>query len=239
MLDRTLTRRSLIGHATTAAAGATGLGVLDDRWGNAGAADDDAAAPADCANRHVEPDVAVVDARREDGRYVVQAGEAVTFDASGTESTAPVDAFEWDFGTEQVEGERVHHAWERGGDVATVELAVTDRAGRTASASVQVAVETRDRYDEAPIPVHDASPARTYDDGYIVRAGERVTFDARESRDPDGDVVAYEWGFRGESREGAVVERTFRRAGNYVVTLSVTDDTGTSASVDVPVHVAR
>ena len=240
MFDDTLTRRDVLAHAGTAAAGATGLGVAD---GTTGAADADRELDvdpgADCESDRVRPDVAVVGARREDGDLVVRARDAITFDASGTESAAPVESYAWDVAGERIEGERVHHAFERGGGVATVRLAVTDDAGRTASTSVELRVHERERYNESPTPVHDVSPARTYDDGYVVRAGERVTFDARESRDPDGDVVEYEWAFRRGRKGGAVVEHRFRRRGNYEVTLSVTDDAGATESIDVPVHVTR
>jgi len=240
MLDDTLTRRDVLAHAGTAAAGATGIGVADRTTGDDHRRTlDTHGGGDDCNEDPIRPDVAVVGARREDGDLVVRAGDAITFDASGTESAAPVDAFAWDIGGERIEGERVHHAFERGGGVATVELAVTDDIGRTATASVDLYVLERDRYNEAPTPVHDVSPARTYDDGYVVRAGERLTFDARESRDPDGDVVAYEWAFRRGAKEGAVVEYAFRRRGNYEVTLSVTDDAGATESVVVPVHVTR
>ncbi|WP_323675519.1 PKD domain-containing protein [Halorubellus sp. PRR65] len=239
MLERTLTRRSVLEHAGTAAAGATGLGVADRAGDGASRERDPMDRGDDCSGGRVEPDVAVVGARRRDDDLVVRAGDAITFDASGTESAEPVASYVWTVGDESVDGERVHHAFERGGGVATVELAVTDEAGRTASASVDLHVLGRDRYDESPTPVHDASPARTYDDGYVVRAGEPVTFDARDSWDPDGDVVAYEWRFRRESRSGAVVEHAFRRRGNFRVTLSVTDDAGATESVEVPVHVTR
>ena len=239
MFDDTLTRRDVLAHAGTAAAGATGLGIADPKTN---AADDERGLDArgdDCESASVRPDVAVVGARREDGDLVVRAGEAVTFDASGTEAAAPVDSYAWDVAGERIEGERVHHAFEQGGGVATVELVVTDEVGRSASTSVDLHVLARERYNESPTPVHDVSPARTYDDGYVVRAGERVTFDARESRDSDGDVVAYEWAFRRGAKRGAVVEHRFRRRGNYEVTLSVTDDDGATDSIDIPVHVTR
>lgn len=239
MLERTLTRRSVLEHAGTAAAGATGLGALD-RTSDDDPGTGDANTPGEnCGRDHVDPDLAVVGARREDGDLVVRAGDPITFDASETESTAPVESYTWTVGGESIDGERVHHAFERGGGVETVTLAVTDEAGRAASASVDLHVLERDRYNEPPTPVHDVSPARTYDDGYIVEVGEPVTFDARESRDPDGDVVAYEWRFRGGTRSGAVTEHAFRRRGNYRVTLSVTDDDGATESVEVPVHVTR
>lgn len=240
MFDDTLTRRDVLAHAGTTAAGATGLGVADrttrddeDRRSLAARGGDD------CETERVRPDVAVVGARREDGDLVVRAGEAITFDASGTESAAPVDSYAWDVAGERIEGERVHHAFERGGGVATVRLAVTDDTGRSASTSVDLHVLERERYNESPTPVHDVSPARTYDDGYIARVGETLTFDARDSRDPDGDVAGYEWAFRRGAKQGAVVEHRFRRRGNYEVTLSVTDDGGATESIDIPVHVTR
>lgn len=239
MLERTLTRRSVLEHAGTAAAGATGLGVLD-RTADGDPGEAGRNAPGEnCGRDHVDPDLAVVGADREDGDLVVRAGDAITFDASGTESTAPVASYAWTVGEESIDGERVHHAFERGGVVETVTLAVTDEAGRSASASVDLHVLERDRYNEPPTPVHDVSPARTYDDGYIVGVGEPVTFDARETWDEDGDVVGYEWQFRDGTRSGAVAEHVFRRRGNYRVTLSVTDDDGATESVEVPVHVTR
>lgn len=239
MLERTLTRRTVLEHAATAIAGATGLGIADSATQEPRRELDATGPDGDCGPDLVRPDVAVVGARERDGEHVVRAGEAVTFDASGTESAPPVESYAWDFGRESVEGERVHHAFERGGGVASVELTVTTRGGHEASTSVDVVVEARDRYNEAPTPVHDVSPTRTYDDGYIARVGETLTFDARDSRDPDGDVVAYEWSFRGGTVRGAVVEHAFRRRGNYEVTLSVTDDDGATESIAIPVHVTR
>jgi len=95
MFDDTLTRRDVLAHAGTAAAGATGLGIADPKTN---AADDERGLDArgdDCESASVRPDVAVVGARREDGDLVVRAGEAVTFDASGTEAAAPVDSYAW------------------------------------------------------------------------------------------------------------------------------------------------
>ncbi len=65
---------------------------------------------------------------------------------------------------------------------------------------------------------------------FSPRGGEaplRVTFDARDSIDPDGNIVSYTWDFGdGEGGEGAVVEHRFREEGLYEVTLTVTDDQG-------------
>jgi|GEM_PF-1199075 hypothetical protein len=251
MFDHALSRRTVLAHAGTAiAASAGGLGLADLDGESTREASSDATDDDDCEHAHVVPDVAVVGGRPTgedasgvgadaDADYVVRAGDAVTFDASGTEADVAPESFAWTLAGEHADGERVHHAFERGGGVARVTLTVTDNLGRSAATSVAVAVESRDRYNRAPTPIHDVSPTRTYDDGYIATVGERLTFDARESTDPDGDVVEYEWAFRRGVEEGAVVERAFRRTGNYEVTLTVTDDDGATESVDVPIHVTR
>lgn len=59
-----------------------------------------------------------------------------------------------------------------------------------------------------------------------------VQFDASASADPDGSITGYRWTFGDGTANGsgAVTGHTFTAAGNYVVTLTVTDDRGTSAS---------
>jgi len=62
-------------------------------------------------------------------------------------------------------------------------------------------------------------------------AGEPVEFDASESRDPDGRIVEYWWDFGdGELGMGERGEHRYAAAGEYLVTLSVTDDDGVPAS---------
>jgi PKD repeat protein len=70
------------------------------------------------------------------------------------------------------------------------------------------------------------------------RAGERVTFDARNSTDPDGSITAYEWEFGdGTTATGETATRTYDAAGEYAVTLTVTDDDGTTNATTETVSV--
>lgn len=65
-----------------------------------------------------------------------------------------------------------------------------------------------------------------------------VTFDASLSTDSDGRIVSYLWNFGDGSRdEGAVVKHDFKNMGSFVVTLTVTDDRGQSASLSKTVSV--
>ncbi len=65
------------------------------------------------------------------------------------------------------------------------------------------------------------------------KAGEEVTFDGSPSFDPDGYIVRYEWDFTGDKAtdaEGKVVKWVFPKAGDYPVTLTVTDNDGYTSS---------
>jgi PKD repeat protein len=70
------------------------------------------------------------------------------------------------------------------------------------------------------------------------RAHDTVLFDASASNDSDGTIVSYAWAFGdGGSGTGKTVNHQFELAGNYSVTLTVTDDRGKSASKTLEVQV--
>ncbi len=63
----------------------------------------------------------------------------------------------------------------------------------------------------------------------LVSTHSAVRFHALESYDPDGEVVDYLWDFGdGNESKGVLAEHSFRRAGDYVVSLTATDDQGES-----------
>ena len=66
-----------------------------------------------------------------------------------------------------------------------------------------------------------------------------ITFDASLSSDSDGRIASYAWNFGdGSQGTGAVVKHEFKSVGTFVVTLTVTDDRGQSASLSKNVTVA-
>lgn len=66
----------------------------------------------------------------------------------------------------------------------------------------------------------------------------RVAFDARSSYDPDGSIVSYRWDF-GDGRRGTGrrVSHTYRQAGVYVASLTVTDNLGATATASMEITV--
>ena len=65
-----------------------------------------------------------------------------------------------------------------------------------------------------------------------------ASFDATGSSDPDGTVTSYAWNFGdGATGAAAIVDHTYTAAGTYNVTLTVTDNEGTSSTATRPVTV--
>lgn len=63
-----------------------------------------------------------------------------------------------------------------------------------------------------------------------------VRFDGSGSADPDGDLTQLRWSFGdGETAEGAAVEHTYLRPGNFTATLTVVDAAGQSAQAEVTI----
>jgi 6-phosphogluconolactonase len=64
-------------------------------------------------------------------------------------------------------------------------------------------------------------------------AGAPTLFDASGSRDPDGQVVRYEWSFGDgatETTDGPTTRHVYRRAGDFTTTVKVTDNEGASTA---------
>ena len=80
----------------------------------------------------------------------------------------------------------------------------------------------------------------TFSPAMAISIGQAVSFDASASSDPDGSIARYEWDFGdGTTASGVTVSHTYIRAGNYVVTLTVTDNQGAANSVSRTVTVSE
>jgi chitodextrinase len=70
-------------------------------------------------------------------------------------------------------------------------------------------------------PVADAGP------DLVVSGTETALFNASGSYDPDGEIVSYAWDFGdGGNATGCTVNHTYTTTGTFIVTVTVTDDTG-------------
>ena len=70
-------------------------------------------------------------------------------------------------------------------------------------------------------------------------ANETFIFDGSESYDPDGKIVSYHWNF-GDGYFGStkICSHKYQNPGEYIVTLTVTDENGYSYSKSIPIFIA-
>jgi len=84
--------------------------------------------------------------------------------------------------------------------------------------------------NQGPTAVIDASPSAPV-------AGDTITLDASGSSDPDGETLSYEWSGDGVDATGVETTVTYDSAGEYAVTLTVTDGSGASDSASTTLTV--
>ena len=160
---------------------------------------------------------------RPGGPYSGTINLAIAF--SGATSGDPdgsIASYAWDFGDGSTgSGATPSHSY-TGVGTYTVTLTVTDNGGLRNSATTTATVSTGSG-PQSPI----ARPAGPYSGTVNVT----VSFDGSASSDPDGRVVSYDWRFGdGGTASGAQALHSYATAGTYTVTLTVTDDSGLTAS---------
>ena len=156
-------------------------------------------------------------------------GESVTLNASGDGGIAE---YRWDFDgdgevDETTTNATVEHTFGTAG-TTTVVVTVVDANGSTASALGAIEITE----DEAPVVVIDGPST--------VNTGETLSLSGANSTD-DGSIESYEWQLgNGETATGETVDVSYDDAGNYTVTLTVTDGAGNNAtgSLNVTVEAA-
>ena len=152
----------------------------------------------------------------------VKTGETILFDASESDDPdGDITNYFWDFGDgTNTTGVIAEHAYADDGSYA-VTLTVTDD-----DEAIDTATSTKTVLNRPPV-------ASFTEDLTEVKKGEVIHFNASGSYDPDGSIVSYFWDFGdGTNATGvSVVEHAYADAGDYNVTLTVTDDDGAFSSM--------
>lgn len=149
-------------------------------------------------------------------------GDTVFF--NGSQSTDPdgqIVKYEWDFGQgEGAVGREAQFTFTTARN-HVVTLTVTDDQGASHATTEIIAVGA----NEPPTPMFSTSPTNP-------RTGDLITFDASASTDSDGNIVSYLWTLgNGITRTGQVITFSYPDARDYNVTLTVTDNNGSSAAL--------
>ncbi|CAN5170519.1 hypothetical protein BH23CHL1_BH23CHL1_04660 [soil metagenome] len=144
---------------------------------------------------------------------------ACSFD--GAASTGAIETYSWDFGDGSSEsGATVSHSYKEGAYPAT--LTVTDGSGQSSAFSQEVVVFTSQE-----VVVTSAESQSTASFVHSCDALARTcAFDASQS---EGDISGYEWNFGDGSTvaAGEIVSHAYSAGGNYTVTLTVANGSGT------------
>ncbi len=151
---------------------------------------------------------------------------AVSFTGTGNDPDGTIASYAWTFGDGGSSSKQnPSHTYQTAGSY-TATLTVTDDRGATGSANVAITVGS----NQPPVAQAGATP--TSGDAPLT-----VAFTGTGS-DPDGTIASYAWTF-GDG--GASTEQnpshTYLSGGNFVATLTVTDDQGATGTASVAISV--
>jgi uncharacterized repeat protein (TIGR01451 family) len=152
-------------------------------------------------------------------------GQVVNFDATNSQdSDGNIVAYAWEWGDGTTgTGQQASHTYF--GGTYLVRLTVTDNRGATATATAQITA-----FNEPPAALFTFNPGSP-------KPGQVVNFDATNSQDSDGNIVAYAWSY-GDGTTGTGQQASHVYAGgNYTVTLVVTDNLAGSATATSQIFV--
>jgi len=151
---------------------------------------------------------------------VINEKDTVSFDASESHDLdGTILSYTWGFGDgKAATGVKVEHTFEYSG-VYTVTLTVTDNDGAAVDVSKKITV-TSSGQNVPPVASFTKS-AETVD------VGKTISFDGSTSSDSDGILVMHSWDLGdGNTTTGLLVDHVYEAAGDYIVTLTVTDNDG-------------
>jgi len=147
--------------------------------------------------------------------------QSVVFDGSTSTAPAnnPIASYSWNFGDGATgSGRTATHSYSIPGTYA-VTLTIADAYNRTASATQTIEVAG----GATPTASFLFSPA-------APKVGENVNFNASASRPATGRTIrSYDWDFgdgEQKSTTGPITSHDYQKAGDFTITLVVTDDAG-------------
>src|SRR5215218_4776693 len=165
-----------------------------------------------------------------DDDHVAPATVSFAADASG--GTGPYTV-NWNFGddSEESDEQTVSHTFTEAGNYS-VTLTATDSTGETASDTLELTVEESSEEpatDEEP-PATESLAAEITSNATSGNAPATVSFAADASGGTGPYTVNWNFGDDSEESDEESVVHTFTEAGNYTVTLTVTDSEDQTAS---------
>lgn len=148
----------------------------------------------------------------------------ITLDGTtSTDEDGQIVSYEWTLGAggPTTRGIQVSHTFVAPGSYDVV-LEVTDDRGARSTATHTI---------DVGMPMANLPPVANAGLDQTVGVGAAVMLDGSASFDPDGSITSYVWSFGdGGTGNGATVMHTYNIESSFVVTLTVTDDEGLTAT---------
>lgn len=151
----------------------------------------------------------------------VIAGQLIEFDGSKShDPDGSLLEMKWNFGNgDTAVGIAPRYAYAKPGSY-TVKLTVRDASGLANDTTSSETVVVVDHPPNLP-PVSKAGP------DVSSAIDQIVNYDASASRDPDGNIIRYDWDFGdGTKGRGIRTAHAYKKSGLYTVTLTTTDGSG-------------
>lgn len=167
-----------------------------------------------------------LEAKISDIKQPLVTGVPVSFDASHSTPSEDIRSYEWTIAGKEYSGKTVEHTFADNGEYK-VELNVTNDDSATDTTTQTITVE-----NQPPTADINVTPSTPVTD-------QRITLSAKESSDPDGRIVSYEWTIAEREFSGETVDRIFNVIGEYTVELTVTDDDGATDTTTQTVRVSN
>ena len=175
-------------------------------------------------------------AKAQVSKNIINAGESATFASKGSmDGDGQIVAYKW----QNKDGKLLSReasftrVFPEPGKYEII-LTVTDDKGAKSNARIKLFVKERMNRvtNEPPIANAYLTVAHTYLKKRRIFTDENASFSAEKSKDKDGKIVSYVW----KNAEGkalstnASFKKNFPYAGQYKITLTVTDNSGASSS---------
>jgi len=146
----------------------------------------------------------------------------------------------WDFGDGQTSTELyLPHTYTRPGTYTAI-FTATDVEGLESTASLTIVVDNPVVID--PPPVENEAPAVQIEASHLTTKPKRkgiIAFTAR-AEDADGQIESITWDFGdGTTAQGAMVQKFWRKKGQYIVSCRITDDDGAQAIASITITVKK
>jgi PKD repeat protein len=143
-----------------------------------------------------------------------------------------ITSYLWEFGNGRTASGVSAHTWYSTRGTYTAKLTVTNDRGMSNTTTREISVTGV----ATPTAAFTASPTQ-------VGVGERVNVDASASKAADGGdrfLTRYDWTWGdGRTSEGVRQSHTYSQAGQYSITLTVTDNTGRTGTASGAVTVGQ